>query len=124
MKNKLLVVMVLTMIITVNAASQTTPQKPVKTGNEWKMPADVFKRSEAYSNNLKIKLGLSDVQTKRVYDAYLANTKPVDEIQVLPGSDEEKKIKLKTNKAEFNETLKSILSPAQFDKYLKIMPAI
>ena len=124
MKKKLLVLLLLTIIITVNAVSQTTPQKPVKTGNEWKMPADVFKRSETYSTNLKVKLGLSDSQTKKVYDAFLANTKPVDEIQISPGSEEEKKIKLKTNKAEFNETLKGILSPAQFDKYLKIKPAI
>lgn len=124
MKKKLLGLMVLTIIVTVNAVSQTTPQKPVKSGNEWKMPDDVFKRSETYSSNLKIKLGLSDSQTKKVYDAFLANTKPVDEIQISPGSDEEKKIKLKTNKAEFNETLKGILSPAQFDKYLKLKPAI
>ena len=124
MKKKLLGLMVLTIIITLNAASQTTPQKPVKTGNEWKMPGDVFKRSETYSGNLKIKLGLSDAQTKKVYDAYLTNTKPVDEIQISPVSDEEKKMKLKANKSEFNETLKGILSPAQFDKYLKIKPAI
>jgi len=124
MKKKLLGFTVLAIFITISGLAQTAPQKPVKTGNEWKMPADVFKRSEAYSNNLKIKLGLNDSQTKKVYDAFLANTKPVDEIQISPGSDEEKKTKLKANQAEFNETLKGILSPAQFDKYLKMKPAI
>lgn len=124
MKKKLLGLIVLAIFTAISGVAQTAPQKPVKTGNEWKMPADVFKRSETYSNNLKIKLGLSDSQTKKVYDAFLANTKPVDEIQISPGNDEEKKTKLKANKTEFNETLKGILSPAQFDKYLKIKPVI
>ena len=94
------------------------PTKPVKTGNEWKMPADVFKRSATYADGLKATLHLDSLQTKKVYDAYLANIKSVDEISVIP-DEEEKKAKMKANQASFNEILKGILSPAQFQKYLQ-----
>jgi hypothetical protein len=94
------------------------PEKPVKTGNEWKMPADVFKRSAAYADGLKATLHLDSSQTKKVYDAYLANTKSVDEISVIP-DEEEKKARMKANQASFNETLKGILSPSQFQTYLQ-----
>ena len=101
-------------------AQTTTPQKPVKTGNEWKMPSDVFKRSKIFAADLKKKLGLDSVQTKKVYDAYLANTKPPDEIQVANISDKEKQIKLKENKTAFSEKLKAIFTPVQYGKYLKM----
>jgi len=101
-------------------AQDKAPEKPVKTGNEWKMPGDVFKRSKDYSSNLQKSLGLDSIQTRKVYEAYLANTKPLDEISIQKKSQKEKDILLKANKAAFNEKLKGIFSSAQYDKYLKM----
>jgi len=56
-------------------AQSTEPLKPVKTGDEWKMPTDVFKRSQTFADSLKKELGLDAAKTKKVYDAYLANIK-------------------------------------------------
>lgn len=93
--------------------------KPVKTGNEWKMPGDALTRSKKFTDDLKDRLGLDEATSQKVFKAYLANTKPVDEIPLLSISDEEKASRLKANRLAFDETLKGILSPGQFDKYLK-----
>jgi len=116
MNKHLLSLLIATFASTISFCQQ--PTKPVKTGNEWKMPADVFKRSATYASRLKETLHLDSTQTKKVYDAYLANIKSVDEISVIP-DEEEKKAKMKTNQAAFDETLKGILSPAQFHTYLQ-----
>jgi len=121
MKKNIATTLLLLILFSAALSAQTTPpEKPVKTGNEWKMPSDVFRRSEAFADNLKKKLGLDATQTKKVYNAFLANTKSIDEIPMLPVSDEEKKEKMKANKAAFNETLKGILSPGQFEKFIKM----
>ena len=121
MKKKILIGMMLFTVMGIQLSAQTTtPQKPVKTGNEWKMPSDVFKRSKDFAGNLQKKLALDSVQTKKVYDAYLANTKPLDEISVLPISEKEKEAELKANKAAFNEKLKGIFTATQYSKYLKM----
>lgn len=120
MKKNILIAAFVIFTTTQLSAQTLTPQKPVKTGNEWKMPSDVFKRSKAFAADLQKKLGLDSIQTKKVYDSYLANTKPLDEIQISNASDKEKEIKLKANKVAFNEKLKSILTPAQYAKYLKM----
>ena len=119
-KNILIGVVLLTLTSIQLSAQSTKPQKPVKTGNEWKMPSDVFKRSKAFADNLQKKLGLDSVQSKKVYDTYLANTKPLDEISVLPISEKEKETELKANKAAFNEKLKEIFTATQYSKYLKM----
>ncbi len=119
-KNTLIGVMLLAIISSRLSAQTTEPQKPVKTGNEWKMPSDVFKRSKGFADNLQKKLGLDSVQTKKVYDTYLANTKPLDEISIQPISETEKKAEIKANKAAFKEKLKEILTPAQYSKYLQL----
>ncbi len=121
MKKKTFIGIMLFAVTSIQLSAQTTnAQKPVKTGNEWKMPSDVFKRSKAFSDNLQKELGLDSVQSKKVYDAYLANTKPLDEISVLPISEKEKEAEIKANKAAFNETLKGIFTTAQYNKYVKI----
>jgi hypothetical protein len=102
-------------------AQSTLPAgKPVKTGNEWKMPGDAVTRAQNFTNDLKKSLGLDDAASQKVFKAYLDNTKPVDEIPMLPISEDEKKERLKANKIAFNETLKGILSPEQYGKYAKI----
>jgi len=120
MKKKVFIGMILLTISCSQLCAQTTsPQKPVKTGDEWKMPTDVFKRSKTFADNLQKKLGLDSVQTKKVYDVYLENTKPLDEISVQPISEKEKDAKLNANKAAFNEKLKGIFTAEQYIKYLK-----
>ena len=122
MKYLKLLPVVLSVFICNNLFAQDTLStgKPVKTGNEWKMPGDALTRSKKFSDNLKAKLGLDDATTKKVFQAYLANTKSVDEIPMLPITGDEKTARLKANKIAFDETLKGILSPAQFDKYSKL----
>ena len=120
MKRKIFIGIMLLTVANIQLSAQTSnPQKPVKTGNEWKMPSDVFKRSKAFADSLQKQLGLDAVQTKKVYNAYLANTKPLDEISVQPISEKEKEAALKANKAAFNETLKAIFTVAQYSKYVK-----
>ncbi|MDP9079095.1 MAG: hypothetical protein M3O71_16835 [Bacteroidota bacterium] len=91
---------------------------PVKTGDEWQMPKDVLTRSKNFTENLQKKLGLDDATSKKVFNAYLGNTKSVDEIRVAKTSEREKKEALAAKHAEFNQVLKGILTPEQFEKYL------
>jgi hypothetical protein len=102
------------------AQSSLPTGKPVKTGNEWKMPGDAMARAKKFTETLKINLGLDDAASQKVFQAYLGNTKSVDEIPMLPISDDEKKAKLKANRAAFDDTLKGILSTEQFAKYQKM----
>lgn len=121
MKKYILIGILLVTTTNIHLSAQTTkPEKPVKTGNEWKMPSDVFKRSKAFADNLQKKLGLDSLQTKKVYDAYLANTKPLDEIGVKQVGEKEKAALLKENKIAFDDKLKAIFTSGQYSKYLKL----
>jgi len=102
------------------AQSSLPAGKPVKTGNEWKMPGDAMTRAKKFSETLKTNLDLDDATTQKVFQAYLGNTKSVDEIPMLPISDDEKKAKLKANRLAFDDMLKGILSGEQFEKYQKL----
>lgn len=93
--------------------------EPIKTGNEWQMPKDVLLRSKAFADKLKEDLGLDEATTKKVFDAYMGNTKSVDEIKMGHGSEKEKKQQLAANRQEFNKNLQGILTPAQYAAYLK-----
>ena len=65
MKRNILSALTAMLILHATAYTQTTkPQAPVKTGNEWKMPSDVFQRAKTYSSALQKKLGLDSIQTK------------------------------------------------------------
>ncbi|MEP6746886.1 MAG: hypothetical protein ABJB86_04120 [Bacteroidota bacterium] len=123
MENKIALALVIFFVWHFDVYSQTTkPQAPVKTGNEWKMPSDVFQRAKTYSSDLQKKLGLDSVQTKRVHDIYLANTKPLDEISVAAVSDKDKTAMRKSNQVAFNEKMKTVLSGLQYQKYIKTLP--
>ena len=119
MKKEILVAFALTGAAISLQAQPAEPQKPVKTGNEWKMPGDVVQRSHHFADSLKKNIGLDQETTKKVFEAYLANTKPIDEITVTTTNENDRKEKLKANHESFNETLKNILTPDQFQKYLK-----
>lgn len=112
----------LALLLCNNAFAQTplAAGKPTKTGNEWKMPGDAMTRAKKFTETLKTNLNLDDATSQKVFQAYLGNTKSVDEIPMLPISDEEKKAKLKANRAAFDDKLKGILSGEQFEKYQKL----
>ena len=104
---------------TEEAEAKAKASLPVKTGNEWQMPKDVLVRSKNFAENLQKTLKLDDATSKKVFNAYLGNTKSVDEIRVANTSEKEKKEALAANHAEFNQVLKGILSPEQFEAYLR-----
>jgi hypothetical protein len=83
------------------------------------MPKDVLQRAKTFSDSLQNSLNLSDAATKKVFNAYLGNTKSVDEIRMGQGSEGEKKAALTANQQAFDQILKGILTPAQFDTYIK-----
>jgi len=101
------------------SAQTGEPATPVKKGNEWQMPKDVLVRSKKYSEGLQQSLGLDSLTTRKVFDLYLGNTKTVDEIRVGTGSEKQKKDALAVNQLEFDEKVKSILSPDQSAAYVK-----
>ena len=118
MKPNIVSAIIILFVLHATAYTQTTkPQPPVKTGNEWKMPTDVFQRAKTWSADLQKKLGLDSVQTKKMYDIFLANTKPLDEISVAAVSDKEKAAMRKSNQVAFDKKIKSILSVAQYQKF-------
>jgi hypothetical protein len=118
MKKIIICTLILLAAFTGNLFAQGS--KPVKTGNEWRMPADAITRSAHFTDTLTKTFALDAATRKKLFDAYLANTKAVDEIPVLPISEEEKKARLKANKAAFDETIKGILTPAQFSGYVRM----
>jgi hypothetical protein len=102
------------------AQSKDTASTPLKTGNEWHMPGDVIKRSQDFSDRLTKDLGLDETRSKKVFTAFIENTKPVDEIKMGPLDDKAKAQALKHNRESFKAKLKDILSSAQYDKFIKI----
>jgi len=115
---KIFPAMLLMLMLSHHIAAQT--ENPIKTGDEWRMPMGAITRSQHFADTLGKTFGLDAAVTKKLYDAYLADTKPVDEIPMLPISCDEKKSRLKANKAAFDETIKGILTAAQYTKYLKM----
>src|SRR5258706_9165961 len=118
MKNCTLLTLLLMTFLTVGSMAQSSSTKSKKTGNEWHAAGDAIPRSKEFADRLTRDLALDETTSRKIFQAYLANTKPVDEIKMAPGSDEEKKELLNVNSAAFNETLKGILSPEQFTKYI------
>ncbi len=121
MEKLILFSLTLLVLTSLNALAQTDDQttQPVKTGNEWQMPKDVLQRASTFSDSMQKSLSLSDTATKKVFNAYLGNTKSVDEIRLGQGSESEKKAALTANRAAFDQILKGILTPAQFETYTK-----
>jgi len=95
------------------------PAMPVKKGNEWQMPRDVLERSKKFSEGLRQSLGLDSLTTRKVFDLYLGNIKTRDEIRVGVGSEKQGKDALDANQLEFDEKVKSVLSPAESAAYVK-----
>lgn len=105
--------------IKAKAQTDTQAEIPVKSGNEWQMPKDVLMRSKKFADGLKQSLDLDDATTKKIFNAYLGNTKSVDEIKVAQVGEKEKKDRLAANQDQFLRTLQRILTPAQYVVYLQ-----
>lgn len=103
----------------VNAQTETPGEKPIKVGNQWQMPKGAILRSRAFAQKLQKSLNLDQSTTKKVFNAYMGNAKSVDEIRMGKGSEKEKKDAMAANQHAFDESLKTILSPEQFSKYLQ-----
>lgn len=121
MKKVTLFCFILLALTSLKALAQTDGQatKPVKNGDEWQMPKDVLLRAKTFSEGLQKSLGLGEATTKKVFNAYLGNTKSIDEIRMGQGSETEKKEALTANQATFDQGLKSILTLEQFSSYMK-----
>lgn len=104
------------------AQTQEPGIKPVKVGNQWQMPKDVLLRAKTFADKLQKSLQLDEPTTKKVFNAYMGNVKSVDEIRMGKGSEREKKEAMLVNQQGFDQTLKGILSPGQFNNYLKSKP--
>jgi hypothetical protein len=105
-------------------AQQDTTALPVKSGNEWQMPRDVLLRARSFSGHIQQLLGLDSITTKKLFDLYLGNTKAVDEIRIGKTSDKEKKAALAAYQREFDQKIKTVLTPAQFEKYMRESPGV
>jgi len=101
-------------------AQSSNPPQPVKSGDEWQMPKELLTRAKNFSENVQKALGLDEPTTKKIFSAYLGNTKSVDEIRVGNDSEKEKADKLAANRAAFDQGLKGLMTPTQFDGYLKL----
>ncbi|HBK89195.1 MAG: hypothetical protein U0289_18245 [Cyclobacteriaceae bacterium] len=108
------------LLLSVTGQAQPKEAKPKKTGNEWHAAGDAFERSKAFADKWTKTLNLDTETSKKVYQLYLANTKPEDEIALGPGTDQEKKTALKENQMAFDEKMKGVLTPAQFEKYKRL----
>ena len=107
------------------SAPATEPQKPA--GKMMPMPrggdhqkADAATRTQKFTDRITKSLNLDAATSKKVYDAYLARTKKVDEIQANGADGKAQNVALKANKDSFEATLKGILSADQFDKFSKM----
>jgi hypothetical protein len=103
------------------AQAKDTSTMPVKTGNEWRMPSPVIQKAKDFSNRLKTDLNLDDEVTKQIFQAYLVNTKPVDEIRMNSNLDDKGKARaLQANRDAFKDKLKGMLTAEQFTKFQKM----
>ena len=108
----------LSSVYAVNAsAQQEADSLPVKSGNEWKMPGQALRQSQRFADSVKRMCSLNDNTTKKVFNAYLANTKSVDEIKLSQGTEKEKQKLVAANQEQFDNKLKGILTAAQYETY-------
>lgn len=66
----------------------------------------------------RIFIARNKTNKEKVYEIFLANTKPLDEISVTTVSDKEKAAMRKSNQIAFDEKMKGILSAVQYQKYM------
>ena len=99
------------------AQSKDSGALPVKSGNEWQMPGDVIRRSRSFAQNCQKLLALDSARTQKLFELYLGNTKPVDEIRVGSASVKDKKAALDANQQAFDERVRALLTAAQFERY-------
>ena len=108
MKNLVLLsLFLLSFVFSVSAQNANTPKAK-------KTPAE---KATMYSNSLKTQLGLTDDQTKKVYDAKLAQLTQREAIKTKYNGDlKAGEADFRANNQNFKSTLKSILTPDQLAK--------
>lgn len=103
----------------VHAQTKDGAPLPVKTGNEWQMPRDVLVRARNFSTYCQKLLSLDSATTQKFFELYLGNTKSVDEIRVGNGSEKDKKAALDANRQQFDQNVRPLLTPGQWDGYVR-----
>jgi hypothetical protein len=119
MKSLIFLLTVVAVSVSRSSAQQDTAALPVKSGSEWQMQREVLLRARSFSGEMRQLLALDSVTTKRLFDLYLGNTKAVDEIRIGKTSDKEKRSALNANQLEFDQKVRTLLTPAQFDRYMR-----
>jgi periplasmic protein CpxP/Spy len=126
MKKNILFGLLVVTSVSVSTFAQSPAAAPAQApaGKVIPMPqrqmADAATRTQKFTDRMTKTLGLDAATSKKVYDAYLARTKKVDEVQASAVSGKEKNEALKSNKDTFEATLKSILPAEAYDKYSKM----
>jgi periplasmic protein CpxP/Spy len=128
MKKNILLGLLIVTSINVSTYAQSTSPAHAPTAAEKVMPmpppprpmADAATRTQKFTDRMTKTLGLDEATSKKVFDAFLARTKKVDEIQASGLGGREKNDAMKANKDAFEETLKGILPVGAYDKYTKM----
>jgi hypothetical protein len=92
------------------------PLKPVMNG---KCRVMLYSVPGLLTLNERRNWGVVSMQTRKVFEAYMSNTKSLDEIAVAAVSDKQKEQMVKDNTSAFNEKLKTIFTGEQYGKYIK-----
>jgi hypothetical protein len=76
--------------------------------------------AERFTERMTKELNLNVATSKKVHDAFLNNIKKMDAIFASKSAEKDKRAALDANKKAFEKTMKSILSPTQYAKFLKL----
>jgi Spy/CpxP family protein refolding chaperone len=76
--------------------------------------------AERFTERMTKELNLNATTSKKVNDAFLNNIKKMDAVFVSKLEEKDKRTAMDANKKEFQKSMKSILSPAQYVQFLKL----
>ena len=76
--------------------------------------------AERFTERMTKELNLNAATSKKVYDAFLNNIKKMDKVFASKAEEKDKRAALYENKKDFQKSMKSILSPAQYTQFLKL----
>jgi len=76
--------------------------------------------ADHFTKRMTKELNLNAVTSKKVNAAFLNNIKKMDAVFASKVEEKDKRAALDANKKEFQKSMKSILSPAQYAQFLKL----
>ena len=76
--------------------------------------------ADHFTKRMTKELNLNAVTSKKVNAAFLNNIKRMDKVFASKAEEKDKRAALDENKKEFQKSMKSILSPAQYALFLKL----